>query len=201
MPRQVTWKISPTGYAFLTYSQAPDNFESAIQDALRNLGSGDLVIGHERHEDGGHHYHVMVGWPTGYETRDPTSFDVAGYHPNYKGIRGRGNIERVYNYCVKDGNTTGGFEVTRSVKPTRNEVWSNYLAADNEREFFERLRAGAAYEYILNYDRLSSFARAHFDQSKKYVPEHTHFVVPESLQSWVNTVSGGLATLLGLASG
>lgn len=191
MSRRVNWKISPTSYAYLTYSQSPDAFESNIEDALRKLGARDLVIGHERHEDGGHHYHVMAGWPAGYETRDPSTFDVDGYHPNYRGIRGRANIARVYNYCIKDGAVTGGFDVDTAAKPTRNEIWSRYIAANNESEFWELIRAGAAPEYVLQYDRLSSFARAHFDQSKEYVPNHTSFVVPEALQQWVNTVCTG----------
>lgn len=187
--RRVNWKIAPINFAFLTYSQAPDDFESAIEGHLRGLGVTDIIIGHERHADGGHHYHVMAQWPAGYETRDARAFDVDGYHPNYRNVRPGANAQRVYRYCCKDNQTTGNLELSAPVKPTRNEIWSEFIGATEPGEFFELLSKRAPYEYILNYDRLQSFARQVIAKPQAYVPKYTDFVVPGVLRDWVSDVS------------
>lgn len=212
MPRQVTWRISPTSYAFLTYSQSPDDFESAIESHLRGLGVTDLVIGHERHADGGHHYHVMAQWPAGYETRDPRAFDVDGRHPNYRNVRGGANAARVYQYCTKDRCVSGNLELAVQRRPTRNEIWSEFVSAASKPEFLAMLRERAPYEYVLHYDRLLSFCRSTLPEPNTYVPKYTNFLVPTELQEWVHQVSfvlrvsqrltlRVLATLVGLAKG
>lgn len=187
--RRVNWKIAPINYAFLTYSQSPDDFESAIESHLRGIGVEDIIIGHERHADGGHHYHVMAQWPAGFETRDARAFDVDGYHPNYRNVRPGANAQRVYRYCCKDKRTTGNLELSAPVKPSRNEIWSEFIGATEPREFFELLSKRAPYEYILHYDRLQSFSRQVIEKPQAYVPKYTDFVVPGALRDWVGNVS------------
>lgn len=199
MPRQVTWKIAPVNFAFLTYSQAPDDFESSLESHLRGLGVTDLIIGHERHADGGHHYHVMAQWPAGYETRDTRAFDVAGYHPNYRNVRPGANAERVYQYCTKDRLTTGNLVIDRRERPNRNALWSEFISAASRPEFLEMLRARAPYEYVLQHDRLLSFARQAYSQSQPYVPRYTDFRPTDAMLEWVSDVSW--CFLIGLAQG
>lgn len=199
MPRQVTWKIAPISYAFLTYSQAPDGFESAIESALRGLGVTDLIIGHERHQDGGHHYHVMAQWPAGYETRDPRAFDVDGCHPNYRNVRPGANAARVYQYCCKDRSTTGNLVVERTERPNRNQTWSDFIAAASKPEFLALLRARAPYEYVLQHDRLLSFARQAYEKPGAYVPKYSNFVPTGEMLEWVRSVC--LISCIGLARG
>jgi len=191
MPRQVTWKISPINYAFLTYSQSPDAFESAIESHLRGLGVTDLIIGHERHADGGHHYHVMAQWPAGYETRDTRAFDVAGHHPNYRNVRAGANAARVYQYCTKDRQTTGNLVIDRTSKPSRNEIWSQFISAASQPEFLALLRERAPYEYVLQHDRLLSFARSAYKKPDAYVPRYADFCPPRACLDWFDLVSTG----------
>jgi len=189
MPRQVTWKIAPVNYAFLTYSQSPDDFEYAIESHLRGLGVTDLIIGHERHADGGHHYHVMAQWPAGYETRDTRAFDVDGRHPNYRNVRPGANAERVYQYCTKDRVVTGNLVIASRVKRDRNAIWSEFISAASKPEFLELLRARAPYEYVLQHDRLLGYCRTAYRQSAPYVPRYTNFRPTEQMIMWKLTVS------------
>lgn len=188
MPPRVTWKIAPVNYAFLTYSQAPDAFESAIESHLRGLGVTDLIIGHERHADGGHHYHVMAQWPAGYETRDTRAFDVAGYHPHYRNVRPGANAARVYLYCTKDRVTSGNLVITPTKRPDRNALWTEFINAGSQPEFLELLRARAPYEYVLQHDRLLAFCRQAYAQSPTYVPKYTNFRPTAEMVKWVDEV-------------
>lgn len=195
MPKQVTWKIAPVNYAFLTYSQAPDGFEPALELALREIGVTDLIIGHERHQDGGHHYHVMAQWPAGYETRDTRAFDVAGCHPHYRNVRPGANAERVYQYCTKDRVVTGNLLIAKRERPNRNALWSEFIAASSQPEFLALLRERAPYEYVLQHDRLLSFARQAYSQSQPYIPRYSDFSPTDVMSDWVRNVSLAFLTL------
>jgi len=63
------------------------------------------LIGHERHADGGHHYHLVLVFKEKLHLRDPHYFDwmFDDVHPNIKTIRhGRAQLERAAKYCRKD---------------------------------------------------------------------------------------------------
>jgi hypothetical protein len=69
------------------------------------------VIGAEKHQDGGRHYHVYAHCPKKWRTKNPRFFDLTAgedhsYHPNIKrfgGKRADPEIDRWISYCKKEG--------------------------------------------------------------------------------------------------
>lgn len=186
----VTWSIKPQNIAYLTYAQYngdPIRSVSDIQSSLAILGVSHCLVGHEFHQDGGHHYHVVCRWEDGYATRDPRVFDVDGHHPNYQCVRGRDHIKRVVEYCTKDGDFYGDPDEFLDIPkgPGRDEIWSSIIGAGNIDEFWRLVRELAPYEYVTGYDRLSSYASAHYGRAEAYVPDFTVFDTPGVLDDWV----------------
>lgn len=154
---QVDWRFS---VAYLTYSQVDyvdasntitdhvGAFVSLLQATYDQLGASHHLVAHELHGNGGHHYHTVVRFPNPVRTRDPRFFDVAGFHPNYRGLRGAANVGRVLDYCRKDGDffgpdgdddfTGAGSHV---VGRERDDVWHQILGAGCEDEFWELCRS------------------------------------------------------------
>lgn len=189
MPRTVNWSVALDSVAFLTYSQyGPADGVSDIQALLATLGAHCVLVAHERHEDGGHHYHVLASWLTHFKASDVRVFDVGGCHPNFKSVRGDGNINRVLDYCLKDGDYYGDPELFRRDEPKRSQtsIWSEIVGSESAEQFLSLARELAPKEYGLNYDRLVSYCRAHYDKPAEYVPRHVDFVVPPELSSWVD---------------
>lgn len=189
MPRTVNWSVALDSVAFLTYSQyGPADGVSDIQALLATLGAHCVLVAHERHEDGGHHYHVLASWLTHFKASDVRVFDVGGCHPNFKSVRGDGNINRVLDYCLKDGDYYGDPEFFRRDEPKRSQtsIWSEIVGSESAEQFLSLARELAPKEYGLNYDRLVSYCRAHYDKPAEYVPRHVDFVVPPELSSWVD---------------
>lgn len=188
MPRTVNWSVALESVAFLTYSQyGPADGVSDIQALFATLGVHNLLVAHERHEDGGHHYHVLASWESHFKAGDVRTFDVGGCHPNFKSVRGDGNINRVLDYCLKDGDYYGDPEPFRRDAPKRSQtsIWSEIVGSESSEQFLRLARELAPKEYGLNYDRLVSYCRAHYDKPAEYVPRHVDFVVPPELSSWV----------------
>lgn len=141
---QVDWRFS---VAYLTYSQVNydvGSFVSLLQATYDQLGASHHLVAHELHGDGGHHYHTVVRFPQPVRTRDPRFFDVAGFHPNYRGLRGAANVGRVLDYCRKDGDFYGTDDPMDFVGGDghvggrdRDDVWHQILSAGCEDEFWE----------------------------------------------------------------
>ncbi|AGU67649.1 replication associated protein [Faeces associated gemycircularvirus 11] len=199
MPRTVNWSVALESVAFLTYSQyGPADGVSDIQASSQCFEYIIILVAHERHEDGGHHYHVLVAWESHFKANDVRIFDVGGCHPNFKSVRGDGNINRVLEqlrlaqflpgYCLKDGDYYGDPEVFRRDAPKRSQtsIWTEIVSAESAGQFLQLARELAPKEYGLNYDRLVSYCRAHYDKPAEYVPRHVDFVVPSELDDWVN---------------
>ncbi|UDN67446.1 replication-associated protein [robinz virus RP_390] len=187
MPRTVNWSVALESVAFLTYSQyGPADGVSDIQALFATLGAHNLLVAHERHEDGGHHYHVLASWDTHFKADNVRTFDVGGCHPNFKSVRGPGNVNRVLDYCLKDGDYYGDPEIFRRDEPRRSQtsIWSEIVSSESSEQFLRMARELAPKEYGLNYDRLVSYCRAHYDKPAEYVPRHVDFVVPHELDAW-----------------
>jgi len=62
------------------------------------------LLGHELHQDGGHHYHLVIVFAEKLQIVDPAYFDwMFDEHPNIKTIKhGVKNLSRAMAYCKKD---------------------------------------------------------------------------------------------------
>lgn len=94
-------RINAKNY-FLTYAQA-ERIESK-QDLLFHLRSliptpERWAIGEEEHQDGGRHFHVLLGYANRFDLTNTRFFDFEGHHPNIQAARAPA---QVLAYVTKD---------------------------------------------------------------------------------------------------
>lgn len=128
-------------YVLLTYAQCGDLDPFEVSNALSAI-EAECIIGRELHADGGTHLHAFLDFGRKRRFRNPSTFDVLGFHPNI--VRSRGTPWDGYDYAIKDGDVVaGGLE--RPERPTasgsrRSEKWAEILLAQTREEFFGRIR-------------------------------------------------------------
>ncbi len=97
---------------FLTYAQAEGLTKETIFDWFHaNEGSiNKLLVGSERHADGGKHFHVYIQFTERKRLRNIRKWDIGGYHPNIQKVRSE---KKCKDYCIKDGDYVGDFNHSR----------------------------------------------------------------------------------------
>lgn len=180
-------------YLFLTYSQTTD---ISKDDLLTFLTSGPgikqpkfCLVGHERHLDGGDHFHAFIDFGKRFSFTNERRYDFHNFHPN---IARAGHPKECLEYCSKEGDTiTFGtapdFDQAGS-KPTRHELWSGLL--DNSTsagEFMRAVREADAYTFCTRYKQLEDMALSVFKRRDPYVSpyEPQDFNLPEGVESWL----------------
>jgi len=161
-------------YGLLTYSQATglDPFE--IVNRLSQLGA-ECIVGRERHQDGGTHYHAFFMFERKYATRNNRTFDVDGFHPNI--VRGYGTPEKGWDYATKDGDIcAGGLERPGRISTHEGETkWTWIIQAETREEFFERIASGDPRALCTNFGNLQRYA------DWKYRPEPDEYQHPSNI--------------------
>lgn len=86
---------------YLTFAQCGDLDWQSIADVIRSKADIKWArFGHERHEDGGWHWHVCGEWTKRVQSRSERFLDVAGFHPNIQSTR---CTSAVVDYVSKHG--------------------------------------------------------------------------------------------------
>jgi len=101
------------------------------------------VVGHELHQDGGHHYHVVVVFVEKLNIRDSTFFDwmFDDVHPNIIAIKhGKKNLDRAVKYCKKDQDYAESVDFSKAFEVTENlssQLARMVVAGASDQELFE----------------------------------------------------------------
>lgn len=157
----------------LTYSQVGPEFDhQRIAQLIGQLG-GRGVICRERHRNGGIHYHALIFFDTTYHTRDVTTFDVGGAHPNIKPIRW--TPRKAYDYVRKDGDVVfcnvddGDIDGTGG---NSKSTWSDIIAAPDKSAFFEAMRSLDPRALVCSFTSIEKYAEWAYreDQSEYQSP-------------------------------
>lgn len=181
----VRWQFR---YCLLTYAQCGDLDPFAVSDHLSSLGA-ECIIGRENHADGGTHLHAFVDFGRKFRSRDLSTFDVRGYHPNVAPSKGRAG--EGYDYAIKDGDiVAGGLERPGgSAVHGAGDPWSSLLAAQSVDEFWELAETLVPRALVTQFTQLRAFAEWRFRQSRvEYsTPGGITFDTSEvaELDSWV----------------
>lgn len=159
--------------ALLTYSQVDHGTASSFlcppnghyNFIASSIGTPDYYrLGRERHEDGGTHFHVAVGWDSIKQKRNPRCFDYAGAHPNIEPVRR--TPRKAWDYAGKDGDiiyeSGNGPSESRAVSGGRDSIWSDALAAETKEDFLSHLRQHAPRDFVLYNEQLRNFADRHW---------------------------------------
>lgn len=158
-------------YGLLTYSQSEnlDPFDIVLR--LSSLGA-ECIVGREKHQDGGTHYHAFFMFERKYATRNNRIFDVGGHHPNI--VRGYGTPEKGWDYATKDGDIcAGGLDRPSGVPAGKSDSkWAWIIQAANREEFFERVSSGDPRALCANFSNLQRYAEW------KYRPDPIEYESP-----------------------
>lgn len=145
---------------FLTYAQCPIQKEEALRRILLLCPGTAILVGHETHEDGGHHLHVFIQSTEPIRTRNERFFDLDNYHPNIQSAR---QPKSTYAYCKKEGDYVehGTFSLG-----TRTSPYELALTQTTASAFKQSIRESNPRDYVLQYDRIEAFARLHYGPQK-----------------------------------
>jgi len=210
MPPQRIARTNAQRY-FLTYSQVDIATASihALADYLidRHTVSSScewLEIVHEKHQDGGDHYHAVVVFSARY-VAPITVFDFNGFHPNIKSIASAGKqLNDKRKYIRKSLNdiepplldalfvTRGSVPEYTAVATTRDK-WADIIDAPDQDSFLALAKTRDPKSYCLRYFDLLKFAQHKYNTPSYYVPEfprESFTNVPEEAEAWVEEVMG-----------
>lgn len=195
--RSNNFRLQAKGF-FLTYSQCPIPKEDYLDLLKRRQPTlppvYEILVVQELHQDGNPHLHVWIKFDVQLSTRDQRYFDCeyngANYHGRYEVAR---SPKAVIGYCTKTKDTqnfwgrksgpNGFVEYTPEIKVTFKDV----LHAETETEFFDLAARASARDYILQHDRLQSFARQRYRRPAEYTSQYsrTDFTnLPGDMVDW-----------------
>ena len=117
-------------------------------------------IGRERHQDGGVHFHVYLGFESPVVVNSPTLFDYFGAHGNIKPVRT--TPRRAWEYVGKDGDIIYEFGEPPSegggADSGSSSRWTDIVACDSKESFLAAVRCNAPRDWVLSLDRILQYA-------------------------------------------
>ena len=142
-------------------------------------------LGRERHQDGGVHYHMYIGFDEVVHINRPNLFDYFGAHGNIKSVRR--TPRTVYDYCGKDGDVRyERGDPPESVSRSRGEngeKWHTICDAPDKDTFLSLCRQLAPKDWLLSNSRILEYANTYYPE----VP--SPYEGPPSLQRWNATLN------------
>lgn len=141
---------------FLTYPQCDlDKADAAnlLKDILGPFDPSYIVVSSELHEDGSPHLHAFIVLTKKYDTRNPNSLDLNGFHGNYQAARDAVNVR---SYVIKDDDfyEIGSWDLQQK-KRSRDSVFADAFAAASRQEAEEILRTEAPRDYAMGHSNIS----------------------------------------------
>lgn len=150
-------------------------------DWAKSIGADAGIVCSELHLDGYLHRHALLYFPSGFRSRDPRCFDYSGRHPNI--ISNIRSWQGAIDYVKK-----GPDFLTWGHLPTKKS-WKDILPeASNTGHLLQLIEENYPRDFVLNYDRIKSFAYARYDDSGtfSYTSEFSDFILPDVLSAWVS---------------
>lgn len=173
---------------FLTYSQCPLQKEYLLEQLRIKIGNdASIRVGHEMHQDEGHHLHVFITNPTDIRTRDQRFFDVEGYHPNIQSARKR---KECYTYCGKDGDFIDDGPAFEFREDKRR--WEEIHDAETPEQVRELVKKVSPRDSVVNFDKIEAFIRFKFqDKVVAYssARDITDFTIPQEMLDWTEQMN------------
>lgn len=181
---------------FLTYPNSTALPHGLLHQHLNDLDKPTTVYScREQHENGEFHHHAIVQFANKFNCRNERYFDIEHeghtYHPKVEGCR---SLRDSNTYIGKDGVTLGDPIATTAER--RKDVYSDLLAdATDARNFMQLVEERDAKNFVLNHDRLESFATkrwgkwAEAEEPRFAVDTFTR--VPQDMQTWVTEELNG----------
>lgn len=142
---------------FLTYSQCnitKEVLKEHLLVKLRRWVPIYIVVGHELHEDGGHHLHAMAVLTRQSKIKAANFFDLEDFHPNV--VSNVVSRQQCYTYCRKENDHTE-FGEWSPVEPKESK-WAPAVAAETQEDFWAIVKESNPRDYILQREKLEYYA-------------------------------------------
>lgn len=178
---------------FLTYAQAENLSKEDLADFLSSTSPEFhwCEVAQETHADGGIHFHAIVVYRRTYQ-RGLASFDFEGRHPNIVVIRpGHRQLQNRRDYIRKEDDPYSSPEAPSYSQETERRTWGDILhnSASSD-QFMDAVAQNYAREFVLNWDRIRTFARERYNAPSNYVSPWPaqNWVTPPEIDEWVADV-------------
>lgn len=155
-----------------------------------------LRLGRERHEDGGIHYHVYIGFDKIVSINSATAFDYFGAHGNIKSIRR--TPHKVFDYVGKDGDIRlehGEPPTTPSSREGADQnKWHDIISCDDKESFLSAVRDKAPRDWLLSNQRILEYANLYYPEEKPPYTSPSYTVARErypEISEWENQAAIG----------
>lgn len=123
-----------------------------------------FVLGAERHQDGGRHFHAVVEYDSKRNFRSANFLDLFDKHGKYEPAR---NLQDCVKYCIKDGEICTNDEIwLESVKNGKKRRLGELVQATSTEQVLETFRQDAPRDYFLYYDKIKSNCDQIFKKQK-----------------------------------
>jgi len=171
---------------FLTYARCDLPKEEVLAHLVQllTLHQPTIRVGHEFHQDGGHHLHVFIRLVRKLERANaPRFFDILGHHPNIVCPR---RINETIAYVSKGGDFIDHGVVGAGARTT----WFDVVESNNHQQFLERVKNCSPRDYVINIDKLLSYSNWAFKPIQAPVPVRPRDDFDTSLfpdmQNWID---------------
>jgi len=185
----MTFRVDAKNF-FLTYPNSTALPHGLLHQSLNDLDRETIVYScREAHENGEFHHHAVVQFIQKFNCRNERYFDIehegVTYHPNVQAVR---SLADSNTYIGKDGITLG--DPIPTTAAVRKDIYAQLLTdATDARSFMELAEARDAKNFVLNHDRLESFAAKRWGKWEQPLepeyPTGSFENVPQSMKDWV----------------
>lgn len=164
----------------LTYAQSGLVTRDALYEFLSAKRPKYLVVSAEKHATGDPHLHAVISFADKLDIRKADYFDFQGLHPNMQGAR---KPRDAINYVKKDG------DFVEDGDPPFKRGWGEIASCRDKHSFMMTVKDLYPRDYVLCYDRLISYAEAHFtlDKGPYEDPYEDNWDIPMALDDWFET--------------
>nr|QKQ15095.1 Rep [Trichosanthes kirilowii geminiviridae] len=171
-------------YVFLTYPRCELRPHTVHDELHERYPIKYFCIASEEHEEPDDegiilHIHAVIEFVDTVRTRNAEAFNIQGFHPNIQRVRSR---KAACDYVRKDGDFISNFP------DASKTTWGDILAQSTTKdEFLDSVRSHYPRDYVLQHDRVLSFAELHFKPTiPEYVNEYNFANVDPRLTDWCN---------------
>lgn len=174
-----SFQIKATNFS-ITYPQANNLSREQILNFYKKLSPKYVTVAKELHQDGNTHFHVAVGFGKRRLLADSAAWDIEGNHPNIQSTRDPLSWN---TYCTKEDTEFLAWGET----PKEKVTWKSVVLARDEQEFMDKAKECSPRDWVLQHDRIESYAKKKFHTIRQYISDPTWKYNPTpEIQSWMS---------------
>jgi len=184
-----------TRHVLLTYSQVGDRNKVDLAEHLKTIRDiGSFILGEERHQDGGKHFHVYVVFCRRKDFNPTNFFDWDNLHPNIEAVRQQLKAAKpVVDYVTKEDQAPILYPLHHTWPWEKDNVWASVIAATTRAEAEEIIKREKPRDWVVNGNSIACSLDKLFPEAPP--PEYTFPLesftnVPEDLDNWLSESFG-----------